>query len=598
MKRLLLFLAVVCVASVQASNLRVTNQRIAQVKHIDNGGDANIDTAVITFDIAWDNSWRDSENWDAAWVFVKYYDVSECAWHHCWICPDEGSYFVTNTNGRKVKMTIETSPVGAYNAAARPQRGVGAFLFNAEETTSGMVPGQVNTNVVSNNWQGVRLAWLIGDQGVDITQVQYIKVFAFEMVFVPTAQFHIGDNTTWYSFNMGDGGVKNSTGCGGGLNSARGYSPFVVTGAAINEGMFSSDCTHGSSNCYGAGRCYLNCFTASATDNYASSFVRGVTSANTSTGTYQAYGTPSNSYSVLPITYPLGYKAFYCMKTEVSQQMYCEFLNTLPFGTGDTHSRYPAQFGNNRYSIKRTSSKFMCDINNNEVGDEPNDGQWIACNYMRYTDLEAFADWAGLRPMTELEFEKACRGPRPYMSAVANEYAWGNTTIIAPHKTTSAAANVFNRITEVLADNETPQTPNCMYNGDNAAWAHIGPTVPGQFARTGTGRQAAGATYYGILDMSGNVWELCVSVYMNTSCTHTYKYDDHGDGELASGVTGNAFHVTQSNGQCYGIRGGGWETTRAKSLSISDRVYATEPAQIPKATGFRCVRSAVDHMNY
>ena len=98
--------------------------------------------------------------------------------------------------------------------------------------------------------------------------------------------------------------------------------------------------------------------------------------------------------------------------------------------------------------------------------------------------------------------------------------------------------------------------------------------------------------------MSGNVWELCVSVYMNTSCTHTYKYDDHGDGELASGVTGNAFHVTQSNGQCYGIRGGGWETTRAKSLSISDRVYATEPAQIPKATGFRCVRSAVDHMNY
>ena len=38
----------------------------------------------------------------------------------------------------------------------------------------------------------------------------------------------------------------------------------------------------------------------------------------------------------------------------------------------------------------------------------------------------AFADWAGLRSMTELEYEKACRGP---LEPVAGEYAFGTNEI-------------------------------------------------------------------------------------------------------------------------------------------------------------------------
>jgi len=34
-----------------------------------------------------------------------------------------------------------------------------------------------------------------------------------------------------------------------------------------------------------------------------------------------------------------------------------------------------------------------------------------AVNYISWSDLTAYADWAGLRPITELEYEKACRGP-------------------------------------------------------------------------------------------------------------------------------------------------------------------------------------------
>ena len=41
-------------------------------------------------------------------------------------------------------------------------------------------------------------------------------------------------------------------------------------------------------------------------------------------------------------------------------------------------------------------------------------------------NLCTYLDWAGLRPMTELEYEKICRGPS---APVAGEYAWGSTTI-------------------------------------------------------------------------------------------------------------------------------------------------------------------------
>ena len=46
--------------------------------------------------------------------------------------------------------------------------------------------------------------------------------------------------------------------------------------------------------------------------------------------------------------------------------------------------------------------------------------------YMCWADCATYADWAGLRPMTELEFEKACRGP---LKPVPDEYAWGTAAV-------------------------------------------------------------------------------------------------------------------------------------------------------------------------
>ncbi len=71
-----------------------------------------------------------------------------------------------------------------------------------------------------------------------------------------------------------------------------------------------------------------------------------------------------------------------------------------------------------------------------------NDGQWIACDYLSWMDLCAYADWAGLRPMTELELEKACRGGG--VSATAGDYPWGSTAAYTSTAYTLSNAGAIN----------------------------------------------------------------------------------------------------------------------------------------------------------
>ena len=47
------------------------------------------------------------------------------------------------------------------------------------------------------------------------------------------------------------------------------------------------------------------------------------------------------------------------------------------------------------------------------------------CNYLSWDDAMAYADWAALRPMTELEFTKACRGDK---EPAFHERPWGNNS--------------------------------------------------------------------------------------------------------------------------------------------------------------------------
>jgi formylglycine-generating enzyme required for sulfatase activity len=161
-----------------------------------------------------------------------------------------------------------------------------------------------------------------------------------------------------------------------------------------------------------------------------------------------------------------------------------------------------------------------CDLNLNGVFNEAADGQYLPCNWLNWPLLIAYLDWAALRPMTEFEFEKVCRGT---LTPVANEYVWGTATILA----TNAGS-----ISNPGQASETSLTTGAGLCVENAgATLNRGPLRCGIEATAVTNRSQAGASYYGAMDMSGNVFEQCIGgmAYNYSNFTNV-----NGDGNLTA----------------------------------------------------------------
>ena len=211
--------------------------------------------------------------------------------------------------------------------------------------------------------------------------------------------------------------------------------------------------------------------------------------------------------------------------------------------------------------------------------------------------MAAFLDWAALRPMTELEFQKISRGP---VLPVGGEYAWGSTNI-------SAATNI-SAGTENGAETVEP-TANANFNnmtlagGDTAGSAEFtqGALRGGIFALSSPDREKAGASYYGVMELSGNVREQAVTIGNAAGRSFTGA---HGNGVLssASGFEGNANEanwpgldgvpakgVTGADGA--GYLGGGWDDNQ-NLLRISDRSVAANASTVSRSdAGGRGVRT-------
>ncbi|MGB2823334.1 MAG: SUMF1/EgtB/PvdO family nonheme iron enzyme [Phycisphaerae bacterium] len=99
----------------------------------------------------------------------------------------------------------------------------------------------------------------------------------------------------------------------------------------------------------------------------------------------------------IPASFPNGHAAFYCMKYHVTWAEYAGFLNTL--GAVQAAARCPGE----RQRIIRSGQPPSCTYSAARSG---------AAKGLSWADCAAWAAWAALRPMTELEWEKAIRGPR------------------------------------------------------------------------------------------------------------------------------------------------------------------------------------------
>jgi len=290
-----------------------------------------------------------------------------------------------------------------------------------------------------------------------------------------------------------------------------------------------------------------------------------ITFANTVGNLWDA-GTSTSNYAPtgnsVQANFPKGFRAFYAMKYEVTQGQYTDFLNSLPQDMAQ--GRQELAGGASRNNCTGAWPNYTCETPNR------------AMSYMSWADLCGYLDWSGLAPMSEMEFEKLCRG---VSVPVANEYAWGTNTATRAFTLTNdgtsqeEATDIIGVGTGIL---------NC--NGNSGAPA--GPFRVGFAAKNATSRREAGAGYYGNMELSGNVFEYCTSIY--GAATSTFKWDAHGDGNLALGtgnsnVTGwfnQAIDVDGALGSAATIKGGGWPNRvgifngEDQSLRVSDRLYS------------------------
>ncbi len=503
-----------------ANNIQISNLRLS-------GQNTTLDFTMINFDISWDNSWRidvGPTNWDAAWIFAKYRLKTSTDWNHATLNYVDGTGAAdghTVPAGAAINSSNDNGAGGAF----------GVFLY------SGNIIAQQNVN-----YTGCRLRWNYGVDGLSDADSVEICLFAIEMVYVPQGQFYVGDGNA----------VIN-----GQFRIQASNTPFLITSEnPLTLGGGSVAALHN----------------------------------NNAVGQVGADDFNNTTERTLPAAYPKGFNAFYIMKYEITQEQYVAFLNKLTrtqqaqrfFSTivgNFMHSGAGQTTPQNRNGIRLMSDPggvdprvYGNDLSNNNIAGEANDGQNIACNWFSGTDLLAYLDWAGLRPMTELEFEKACRGP---LMPNAAEFAWGSTSILGSTGITNGGA-----ANEVSSNNG-----NCVYNN---APSVQGPMRSGNFAQTATSRVQAGAGYYGLMEMTGNVWENVVQLGCNAGRSFTGL---HGNGVLNAngqadvnfwpGINGNSTPAN-ANGVYGGVigctgwagitfTGGTWSS--ASWLTVSNREY-------------------------
>lgn len=297
------------------------------------------------------------------------------------------------------------------------------------------------------------------------------------------------------------------------------------------------------------------------TDTYVVTSEAAIDVGTTNGNLYYATGVGGDGVGPIPAAFPKGYAAFYCMKYEISQGQYVDFLNKLT--PAQANSRYPNYFGQYRHTIHYDS------LSGKYIADAPD----RACNWLNWADGAAYADWACLRPMTELEFEKACRGTE---APVPNEYAWGTTIISAP---------------TAIIDDGTPYSKVNQGNCNCPGASPVGPFRCGIFAASTNNptREQAGATFYGVMEMSGNLWERYVTVYNAPGRSFTGL---HGNGVLASNGNADVANWPGTDAVGAGFRGGRYHWSISEGC-VSDRSRVGDTSGRAHCSGaLRAVRSA------
>ena len=480
-----------------ANNLSVTNVTIGT-------RDPNAHTVLVSFNVSWQNSWRNKINYDAAWLTVRLNNSQ-----------------VTPTD----KILCQITATGLNPAGTSPGNGSNLQIYVPQDAAGAFLQPS-NTGFLGNiNTQNVQLTVNYQNCGFSDTDQIYASVFGLEMVFIPQGSFYAGDyNTSVASLNSGstDSTPWNITS----------ENPIPVTNATSGGYQYVSAGNPGEF--------------------------------------------PTGASFTVPAAFPKGYNAFYAMKYEISEGQWVQFLNSLGGAAARTNrdltdnNHKNSDNVVNRNTISCSGTPLLCSTQ------KPS----RALSYLSWMDLAAFLDWDALRPMTELEFEKMSRGP---LVPNAGEFIWGNQTI-AP---ATAISGTTEDGTETITapTNANADYGNSTFSGGDAsqgAGYNQGPLRGGVFALANSTRASSGS-YYGVLDLGGNLKERVVTIGNSMGLLFT---GTQGNGVLNTtvGYEGNAnitgwpgMDTQPQNGvdgaTGSGFRGGSWGDS-ANYLRISDRTEA------------------------
>jgi len=545
--------ALICLPGIaNANNATITNVRL--LDQSDSG-----DTIVIEFDLSWANAWRDQINYDAVWVFAKFF----CAGDEC--------HANTPTTSTHVMMASSgTNPTGFD--VGTPTAGGGIELVVPKDKTGVFVqPKQIMSGTVTVT--DIQLVWDYGASGMtedadfqDPGAIQF-TLFTIEMVYVPEGGFYVGDGTNGANSNKANFEFGSTSSLPPAINSEAG----IEFTDATQDGWYLND-----------GNPDGEAFAAGATFSVSEA-------------------------------YPKGFKAFYMMKYEITQSQYVNFLNML------TRSQQNTRTNSNVSTDIITSYYVMAGFANTIFANRntivsPSSGNGTTdpitflthptssrdervTGWLRWMDLAAYLDWVALRPFTEFEFEKACRGP---VYPVGNEGCWGTTSFTI---CTTLSGTEDGTETCTTSGANTTRFDGISYTGGDAG---VGPIRAGILATSTTdARHQSGSGYYGALNLSDNVYEYVVTVGNSQGISFS---GTHGDGTLTSNANATNIDwpgidvsteqgVTNANGA--GRRGGAYSiaaTTYQFKLSNRNKAVSNLTT-FSGLRGGRGVRTSPEYEN-
>lgn len=642
MKRLSVFILLFLgtLFTLHASNVRITEAPYVDVDNIPYSSKRT--TVYLT--VEWDFSWRDNQNWDAVYVFLKSKRTTDIAWSHVLLRDN----FHVLSDGYDYFM--------AKNPAGGTDNSVGIFIYRKSKG--------VGTSKVE-----LALEWNYGLQGLSrsdfVNGLQY-EAFAIEMVYIPKGPFRPGDlasnnafrkkerqilpawdlvtpstliSSAWqnsdaavfdpnnddrgpehfcdrdnsqsasywvsvetksgldlpfFTLDLGStktiryvamelvgndviswdllGGVKNGSryvwttlatfmqAGGRTINSAQTYPVVaaypVLKGTQLNNASFRYYMVKFNMSGNGA-RAQVRSFSMTdqdlsqlSNDSYvidgdATTLPFGNTWNNLIVDGKSFSGSLGNVANRV-VHYAVGFEGFYAMKYEISQRQYVDFLNKLTadeqrlrtigdaldelsmgdYVYGASHKQATCRNGIVVGAMQDNRFAFACNLNPSNLYNQSDDGDNIACNFLSPKDMLAYASWSGLRPMSELEYEKMGRQTIDSINAkvpvyTLGSYAWGNAALKLPSSSTISSSGT-----------SLEKIAGANINTGNKV---LGPVRSGSFS-AGTAASAAnsGAGYYGVMELSGNLAEIYYRAEPGKVLL-SQELASHGRGTLSGG---------------------------------------------------------------